>query len=198
MHRKEMSYMKIHKGEAGYIKCRKKRLLIETIIEFGIIIGLLVVGYVQTKTRLNMLSVAAVLGCLPACRTLVNLIMLFPHKSIKEEIKQEIAEKAPKLHVIYDLIVTSEKKAMAIDAFVISENTICGYTSNPLVNKGYCADFIKAILQQNGIEKVTVKVFRDYVAFLTRAEGMNSIASIDKQDQNRAEAIQSLILDISL
>lgn len=190
--------MKIQKGEAGYIKNKKKKLLMETMIEFGVVIALLVIGYIQTKTRLNWFTMAAVLLCLPACRTLVNLIMVFPHNSIKEEIRQEIEEKTECLTVIYDLIVTSEKKAMPVDAFVISENTVCGYTKNPLVSKSYCAEHIKAILEQNGVEKVTVKVFRDYVGFLSRAEGMNSIASIQKQDQRRADIIKSLILDISL
>lgn len=190
--------MKVQKGEAGYIQTKKKKLIIETIIEFGIVIALLVIGYVQTKTRLNWFTMGAVLMCLPASRTLVNLIMMFPHKSIKEEVRSEIAEKTGNLTVIYDLIITSEKKAMPIDAFVISENTVCGYTKSPLVSKNYAAEHVKSILEQNGVEKVTVKVFRDYVRFLSRAEGMNNIASIQKQDQRRADTIKSFILDISL
>lgn len=189
--------MKIHKGEAGYLSSRKKRLIIETILEFGIVIALLVVGYIQTKTRMNWFTIAAVFMCLPACRTLVNLIMVFPHKSIDETIKCEIAEKTEHLTVIYDLVVTSEKKSMPIQAFVISENTVCGYTKNPMVSKSYAAEHVKKILEQNGIEKVTVKVFKDYVGFLSRAEGMNSIAAIQKQDQDRIDIIRALILDIS-
>ena len=190
--------MKIQKGEAGYLQSKKKKLIIEIALEFAIIIGLLVIGYIQNKTRLNLYTMAAVLLCLPACRTLVNLIMIFPHRSINEDVKNEITDKTEHLTVIYDLVVTSEKKAMPINAFVISENTVCGYTKNPMVNKGYAAKHIKSILERNGIEKVTVKIFRDYVGFLSRAEGMNSIASIQKQDSGRAEAIKSLILDISL
>lgn len=190
--------MKIQKGEAGYLNARKKQLiLIMAIYVVGIAL-LLIIGYLQTKTRLNLFTLAAVLICLPACRTLVNLIMVFPHHSIEENVKSEIDEKTAYLRVIYDLVVTSEKSAMPIQTFAISNNTAIGYTKSFKVNKTYAAEHIKKILEQNGLEKVTVKVFRDYSAFLSRAEGMNSMASIDQNDLERAEQIESLILDISL
>ena len=41
--------------------------------------------------------------------------------------------------------------------------------------------------------------FKDYVAFLSRAEGMQNIASIEKNEPGRREQeIEQLILDISL
>lgn len=190
--------MKVQKGEAGYLQARKKRLIIETVVEFGLIAAFLIVGYIQTKTKMNWFTIIAVLACLPACRTLVNLIMMVPHHSINEATELEISGKTENLTVIYDLVITSEKSAMPIDVVVISENTVCGYTKSPKVSKAYAAEHIKAILEQNGIEKVTVKIFRDYIGFLSRAEGMNNIASIQKQDQRRVEKIKSLILDISM
>lgn len=190
--------MKIKKGEAGYLKAKRNQLLLITGSYIVIIAVLLVIGYLKTKTRLNMFTLFAVLLCLPACRTIVNLIMVFPHQTIDQETQQEIADKTNCLTVIYDLVVTSEKAAMPIQSFVISNNTAIGYTRSFKVNKSYAADHIKTILEQNGIEKVTVKVFRDYNSFLTRAEGMNSMASIDHNGLERAKQIKSLILDISL
>lgn len=191
--------MKVQKGEAGYLKTRRNRLIIETLIYAVIIAAILIIGYMKYKTRMNLFTVFAVLLCLPACRTIVNLIMVFPHKTISSEIKEEIDAKTEHLSVLYDLVITSEKSAMPIQAIVISGNTVCGYTESFKVSKGYAAEHIKSILEQNGIEKVTVKIFRDYVSFLSRAEGMNSIASIDQgTNKNRVEMIRSLILDISL
>lgn len=190
--------MKLQKGEAGYLGGRKKQLILAMLMYLVVIGGCLIIGYLQTKTRLNLFTFAAVLICLPACRTLVNLIMVIPHPSIEEQVKAEIDGKTEHLKVVYDLIVTSEKNAMPIQAFVISNNTAIGYTKSFKVNKTYAAEHIKQILEQNGIEKVTVKVFRDYSAFLSRAEGMNSMASIDQSPLERADQIASLILDISL
>lgn len=190
--------MKIKKGEAGYLKAKRNQLILITAIYVVIVAAFLIIGFIKTKNRLNMFTFAAVLLCLPACRTIVNLIMVIPHHTIDQEIQQEIDSKTNCLTVIYDLVVTSEKAAMPIQSFVISNNTAIGYTKSFKVNKSYAADHIKAILEQNGIEKVTVKVFRDYNSFLTRAEGMNSMASIDHSGTERAEQIKSLILDISL
>ena len=53
--------------------------------------------------------------------------------------------------------------------------------------------------KQNQFDKVVVKLFHDYKAFLTRAEGMNNIASVEQQDTRKhEEMIKGLLLDISL
>ena len=46
--------MKIEKGTPGYLNARKIRLLLLTLLEFAIVIALLVLGYMQTGTRLNL------------------------------------------------------------------------------------------------------------------------------------------------
>ena len=46
---------------------------------------------------------------------------------------------------------------------------------------------------------MTVKIFHDYVAFLSRAEGMNNIASIEKADTRKKEReIRNIILNLSM
>ena len=81
----------------------------------------MIAGYVTTKTKLNLLTVVAVLGCLPASRILVNLIMVMPHDSIDEATELEISAVTEELTVAYDLVITSEKKAMPVAAVAISQ-----------------------------------------------------------------------------
>ena len=86
--------MKVTKGSAGYLYQKKKKELMKTILEFGIVAALFVTGYVTTKTRLNLLTLVAVLGCLPASKALVGIIMLAPRKSLEEEkVKEKRAAK---------------------------------------------------------------------------------------------------------
>ena len=48
-------------------------------------------------------------------------------------------------------------------------------------------------------DKVSVKIFDNYTAFATRAEGMNNIAAIEKNDTKRhEEGIKQILLNISL
>lgn len=191
--------MKIQKGTAGYISAKKRQIAMIIGLAVVLIAALLVVGYMKYKTRLNWLTIVAILICLPVCRTLVNLIMLLPYTSISENTEMEISGNAENLIVLFDLVITSEKKAMKIDSIVISRNVVCGYAKSPKFDTDYAAKHIKSILEQNGIEKVTVKIFKDYVAFLSRAEGMQSIASVERNEPGRREKeIEQLILDISL
>lgn len=191
--------MKIQKGTAGYISAKKRQLAMYIGIAAILVIGLLVAGYMIYDSRMNWLTIAAVLICIPVCRALVNLIMLIPHTSISENTEMEISGKTENLIVLFDLIVTSEKKAMKIDSVVISRNVVCGYAKSPKYDIDDAAKHIKSILEQNGIEKVTVKIFKDYVAFLSRAEGMQSIASIEKNEPGRREQeMEELLLNISL
>ena len=101
--------------------------------------------------------------------------------------------------MLYDLVVTSERRAMPIEALAISSNTVCGYVRSKKVDTAYAARHIKSILKQNKLEKITVKLFHDYVAFLSRAEGMNSIAAVEQRPaKKQEEKIKEIILNISL
>ena len=70
--------MKIEKGQPGYIKARKFRYLVYAIAEFAIVIAVFVLGYMQTGTKLNLMTVLAVVGCLPAAKMLVELLRWRP------------------------------------------------------------------------------------------------------------------------
>lgn len=191
--------MKIKKGDAGYIRKRKKQVILKTVLEFGIVIALLVLGIMQTGSRMNLLTLVAVLGCLPAAKSLVELIMILPHQSIHPELARQIEEKSSLLTCCYDMVITNTQKAMPVDAIVILDNTICGYTSSQKTNPDEVGKHIKQILVQNQYAKVSVKIFSDYTAFLTRAEGMQNMASVNRPDTEKKEkAVRSIILQISL
>lgn len=190
--------MKIEKGQPGYIKATKMKYLIFAILEFAIVIALVALGYMQTGSKLNLFTVIAVVGCLPASKMLVEFITMAPHKSISPEKYQEIEEKAPLLTKVYDTIITGNDKVMPVEAFVISGHTICGYTSSPKTDDVKVARYLKEMLHNNHFDKVTVKVFHDYVAFLSRAEGMNNIATIEQPENRKKEKkIRRLILTTS-
>ena len=191
--------MKITKGNSGYIKKRKQQVILKTLLLFGIVAALLLLGIMETKSRLNLLTIVAVLGCLPASKSLVEVIMLFPHRSIDTNVAAEIKEKTSELTAAYDLIFTSEKHIMPVDCVVISDNTICGYTSNEKTDTAFASKHIKQILYANQFTNVSVKIFDNYTAFITRAEGMNNIAAVEKNDTRKKEdKIRQVILNISL
>lgn len=191
--------MKINKGDAGYIQHRKKQVILKVALEFGIVIALLVLGITQTGSRMNVLTVVAVLGCLPASKALVELIMILPHHSIAPEVAEEVSQKASLLTTTYDMVITNEKHAMPVDVAVILDNTVCGYTSNPKTLPDEVGQHIRQIFEFNKYQKISVKIFKDYKAFISRVEGMENMAKVNRPDtQKKEQALKNLMLNISL
>lgn len=74
-----------------------------------------------------------------------------------------------------------------------------GYASNPKTDEAALARHIKDILKDNHYDKMTVKIFHDYTAFLSRAEGMNNMAAVEQKESLRREKkIRKIILNISM
>lgn len=191
--------MKIKKGDAGYIRTRKRNVIIKTALQFVIVIALLILGIWQTGDRMNLLTVVAILGCLPASKSLVEVIMLVPHHSILEEKVAEIELKTEHLTKAFDMVFTSERKIMPVESIVISDNTICGYASSAKVDTNFASEHIKKYLFANKFTKVSVKIFDNYKTFLTRVDDMNNIANKENSDVKEKErAIRQIILSLSL
>lgn len=191
--------MKVTKGDAGYIDAQKKKMIMITAAEFAAVGILLLIGYLTEGSRMNILTVVAVLGCLPASKALVGVITIFPYHSVEKKRADEVIGKTDQLTTAFDMVVTSRDKVMQLDCAAISNNTVCGYIHSEKTDPGYLADHIKKILAQNRLGKVSVKIFPDYIAFLTRAEGMNNIASVEQGDtKEKEEKIKQILLSISL
>ena len=83
---------KVEKGKPGYLNYKKKAEILRTVIYFAIVAAIFLLGYTQTHTRLNLMTVVAVLGCLPASKALVGVIARFPYPSIDPARAKEIAK----------------------------------------------------------------------------------------------------------
>lgn len=191
--------MKAKKGQCGYIRGRKRTYLYWAAAEFAVVAILIAVGYLKTGTKLNLMTAAAVLVCLPAAKMLVEFIVMVPYPSIAAQKQEEIQTKGALLTNAYDLILTSPDGIMAVDAIVILDRTVCGFTSNEKTDEMQTAAHIRKFLRQHQLDKITVKIFHDYTAFLARVEGMNNIASVDSPETKKKEQeIRSIILSISM
>lgn len=190
---------KVQKGMPGYLNYKKKAEIFRTVIYFGIVILIFLLGYSQTHTRLNMLTVVAVLGCLPASKALVGVISRFPYPSVEEKLAKEVNHVTTHLTVGYDMIITSREKIMPVDCIVISGCTVVGYTHHSKVDVNEASRYIRSILIENQFSGAHVKILNQYKAFLARAEGMDNIAVVEKEDTKDIEArILHTILNISM
>ncbi len=190
---------KVMKGNPGYLEYKKKVEIIRTVIYFALVAAIFFLGYSQTHSKKNLLTIVAVVGCLPASKALVGVITRFPYPSIAAIRAEEIKSKTSHITVIYDMIITSREKVMPVNCIVLSGNTIFGYTDSEKVDLKYAATHIRGMLNQNQFPEVSVKILNNYTAFLARAEGLDSIAAVEKSDTRAIEEkMANVILNISM
>ena len=196
------------KGEFGYIAAEKKRKLLLTAVLFAVPLFIFFTALIYFKTRLTIWTVITVVGCLPACKMLVNLIMLFRSPSLDQETYQKIADHVGELVVSYEMYMTFYEKSAFIDAFAICGNLVVGYSSDPKIDAAFMEAEAQKILKGNGY-RTTVKIFTDLKPFLDRLDTMNEHRESLEEgikfrpderypDLNRNQLIRHTILAICL
>lgn len=190
---------KCEKGTPGYLREKLKTEILRTAVYFAIVAAVFLLGYSQTHSKKNLLTVVAVVGCLPACKALVGVITRIPYKTVEPALADEVASKSLHLTAIYDLVVTSTEKIMPIDCMVISHEKVFGYTSGKKVDLQETASYLRKMLQRNDFPGVSVKLYDQYKPFLSIVEGLENIAAVEKADTREEERqIAQVILNLSL
>lgn len=161
------------KGDFGYLAAEKKRRILITVILFAVPLLIFFSALLIFHTRLTVWTVIAVVGCLPACKSLVSLIMIFRAKPVKQETYQKIREHAGELVMSYEMYMTFYEKSAAIDAFAVCGNVVTGFSSDSNIDVAFMERESQKILRGNGF-KVNVKIFTKLDSFLDRLDSMNA------------------------
>ena len=165
--------MKTAKGEYGYIRWEKKRRLLVTLGLFTLPVAAFVGGVLVTGTKQNLITVVALVGCLPACRSLVGLIMMGMQKSMTEENYQAIRAHQGNLVMAYELVLTTYEKNAFLDAIAVCGNKVVGYSSRLDCSPEFMEQHVRKILKQNGY-KTEVKILKDRKKYLERLDYLNA------------------------
>lgn len=183
------------KGTYGYLKIKRNTVLIRTIIYFALSLALLFAGIITTGSRKNLLTVVAVLGCLPACKSLVNLIMYFKASGCSEKTKNIVEKEEGSLVGMYDMYFTSYRKNFAVSHMVVEGKNICGFTESAACDTGSCEEHLTAMLKQGGHKDMTIKIFTDINKYCERLKQLNALnhGTPEKDDE-----VRLVLYDISL
>ena len=163
---------KVPKGEFGYFRSEKKRRLIITAILFAVPLFIFFTSWIYFKTRMTVWTVVSVVGCLPACKSMVSLIMIWKCRPLDEKLYQKIHGHQGKLDMAYEMYMTFYEKSAYIDAVAVCGNTVAAYSSDPKIDASFMETNAQKIIRKNGY-KATVKIFTDIRPFLERLDSMN-------------------------
>ncbi len=193
---------RIYKGSKGYIKAQGKREWIKTLLLFCISLGMLILGMVITKqknpdiswsaSRNNLLTVAAVLGILPAARFMISAIMFM--KAARYSCPDELYERIKgltKAAVAYELYLTAYKEEYPLYCCACSENEVIGLLKGNDEQAKRGEKHIQTILKNEGRSNVSIKLFTDEKAFSERIIRM-------PERSDASEELLAVILQISI
>ena len=147
---------------------------------FAIPLVIYVTGYIQTKTRLNLFTFVAILGCLPASRSMVGLIMIFMQKPVGQEQYEREQKAAGSLLAGYEMIFTAYEHTTLVTALVICGAHVVCHTMDDKMDPASLEKHISRLLAANGFSDAQVKVLKDEKTYLQRIAELNR-----KQEQLR-------------
>ncbi len=182
------------KNTYGYINSQKKYEIIRTLVYFGVSLSLFVAGYIATKSKMNVLTVVAILGCLPASKSLVSTIMFLRYQSCSKKVFDAVDSIADRMHQLYDLVFTTEKVTYKVAHAAYHAKCLILFSESALDENGLQAH-IEDYLKRAHISGVTVKVYTDLNKYCTRISQMSVLQ--DEQPKTAREVIQ-LLKEITL
>lgn len=183
------------KGRKDYLSTQKKYEIIRTALYFAVSLSLFAAGYIQTGERTNLLTIAAVLGCLPASKSAVAAVMFLRFKGCSSQAAAEIEQHSQGLSCLYDMVFTSYQKNYVISHMAVCGNTVCGFAESGAAfaeNEFY--KHIGNILRTDGHKNVTVKIFTDLSKYAGRLEQMKELKSEEAVTQAVIATIKSVAL----
>ncbi len=182
------------KGEFKYSSYKKRYELIKTIIMFALSISIYIMGYVSTGSNKNLLTIVAVLGLLPASKSLVSTIMNFRVHEAGDELREEIDRALNGLSGLYNIYFTSYDKNYFLLHLTVCGDDIIGLCESKDFDEKSFKEHLDKHIKIEKLETGVIKVFDDSKLYIKR------LGEINSSDRNKEpdRKLYDLLLNISL
>ncbi|MCM1113280.1 MAG: hypothetical protein NC399_08520 [Muribaculum sp.] len=178
-----------YKGTRDYLKVQGRYELARTVLYFAVSASLFIAGIAATGSRMNLLTIVAVLGCLPACKSAIDTFMFLRYKGCSAEYADEIESHMEGLRGLYDRVFTSYERNYQVAHITVKGNTICGFTQDDAFDEQRFYEHIANLLRKDGFRDVSVKIFKDFAKYTARLE---QLKALDAEERNTAGIIDTL------
>ncbi len=185
---------KFKQGEYEYYNWKRNREIIKTLIYFGISLALLAAGYIATGTKANLLTIVAVLGLLPASKSMVGMIMYMRYHGCNEENYAILKDTLEKFNHAYGLVFTSYKKTYEVAGCIVKNGYVYGYLTNHQDMHEDLESHIEGIAKRNGYQ-ITIAMYTKTDEYLER---LNQIVDKKTENEENDAKIMELLHQISL
>lgn len=183
---------KSRKGTYGYIARQKKIEILKTVLMLALSFGCYNLGIYSTGSNRNLLTLVAVLGCLPMAKFCVNAIMFIRAKGCSQELHDKLESKGI-VPDYYDLYFTAFKKNFQASAMSYRKKNLIVMSEDDKIDTAEGEEHLKTILANAGVSDATVKIFTDADKFIDRLSQLNGL-----EEDTRTEFIKDNLLGVSL
>lgn len=182
------------KGTKNYIDSQKKHEITRTVIYFFLSLSLFAAGYLTTGSRNNLLTIVAILGCLPASKSLVSAIMYCKYHSLSNTDASSIEQYSEGLFCLYDMIYTTRENTYPVLHITLCGNTIAGYMPNEKLSETDCAKHLDTCLKVDNHTGITIKIYKDLHKYTERLEQLRQLSIDDGLTAGIANTLKSIAL----
>lgn len=184
------------KGNYGYIRTKRNWVAIRTIVFFAISLAIFIAGYVTTGSRKNLFTIVAVLGCLPACKSLVNLIMFFKAQGCSQIAMEKIRRFEGHLIGMYDMFFTSYQKNFDVSHMIVENKILLVYTEADKFDHKAFKEHLSSMLKQGGIKDMAITTTGDIQKYCEQLESLNAMQQ--EYNSEKDDEVRIILYDISL
>lgn len=186
---------RLTKGEYGYLEYQKKRTALRTLFYFALSLAIYGLGIYSTGSNKNLLTIVAVLGCLPACKSLVNTIIYFRASGCGSQARERLSAFDDRLRVFYDMYFTAYRDNFPISHMTLKGNVLCAYTESAKCDCKAGEKHIEQMLAQGGYKNITIKIFDNLDKYIDR---LSQLEELDVAETKNTEDIIQTLYSISL
>ena len=183
---------KNQKGTFGYIAHQRKVEIVKTLFMLALCIACYKLGVYSTGSNRNLLTLVAVLGCLPMAKFCVNAIMFSKAKGCSQELHDKIEARGITPD-FYDLYFTAFKKNYQASALTYKKKNLIAISEDDKIDVAEAEEHLKTVLANAGVSNATVKIFKDADKFIDRLSELNEL-----EEETNTEFIKDNLLGVSL
>ncbi len=162
---------KLAKGSYGYLNRNKIQAWMRAALMLSVPVVIFLSAWFIHGTRENVMTVVAIVGCLPGCNQVVRAIMASRYHSMKKDLWEKVEEARGDLPVLYENVFTSYEVNYYVDCIAVYGREVVGYSSDGSLDATKAAEHIRTMLK-NSSYKQNVKIMKEQKAFLERIRGM--------------------------
>lgn len=168
-----MSIKNLKKGTYGYINAYRRVRLHISLLWAGIIAALFIAGLIIFKTKLNFVTMAAVLLVLPAAKAWIAMIVMLPYRSddksrydcIQAMMEGKTAE------VFSDIVLTRYEGSMMLSVVVCYNDNLFAYAPKQKKSTAEIKKYLDEIIANAGLSTKS-KVYGDFGKYKAAIEAL--------------------------